>query len=171
MSLPAVKKHLYGPAGGYLVGRPHTQSGIKAINKATGQRIELQGREVVITAPAVEDPTPHDFDGETLTQRQILSRINVNGGGVSFEAGGEIPCDTCVTCSGNKHTLNGEELSDIEIFSSFAHGGEIADTRNFLQLQIDALTAALPFLQKDQRMHAVRQINIYKTLQSFMYAK
>lgn len=84
-------KHNLGAAGGYLVGRSHANNGIKAINKATGQPLEMEGGEVVITKPAVEDTELREFEGEMLTNRQILSRINVSGGGVSFADGGEVP--------------------------------------------------------------------------------
>ena len=41
--------HNQGEAGGYLVGKRHSQGGIKAINKSTNQPLEMEGGEVVIT--------------------------------------------------------------------------------------------------------------------------
>lgn len=85
-----------GRVGGYLVGRKHSECnddgdcGIKATNISTGQPIEVQANEVVITAPAVKDKTLHTFDGKKMNNRQILSAINQSGGGVSFAEGGEI---------------------------------------------------------------------------------
>lgn len=84
-------KHISGNAGGYLSGRKHTQGGIKAINKSTGQPLEMEGGEVVITAPAVSDRTLVEFEGRKMTKRQVLSAINESGGGVSFASGGKIP--------------------------------------------------------------------------------
>ena len=52
-----------------------------------------------------------------LTNREILSRINVSGGGVSFEEGGEV--DEC-GCSGHKYNYGGEVLEDYEIVTILA---------------------------------------------------
>jgi hypothetical protein len=112
--------HNSGSAGGVLVGRRHSEGGIRAINRATGQPLELEGGEVVITRDAVSDNQKYEFEGEMLTNRQILSRINVSGGGVSFEDGGEI--DEC-GCSGHKYNYGGEVLEDYEIVKRMARGG------------------------------------------------
>src|SRR6056300_1535277 len=84
-------KHNQGEAGGYLVGRRHSTGGIKAINKSTGQPLEMEGGEVVITRNAVSDPTKRSFNGKMMTNREILSNINQSGGGVAFADGGEVP--------------------------------------------------------------------------------
>lgn len=84
-------KHISGEAGGYLVGRRHSNGGIKAINKSTGQPLEMEGGEVVITRDAVSDPEKRSFNGKMMTNREILSAINQSGGGVAFEEGGEVP--------------------------------------------------------------------------------
>lgn len=83
--------HMSGSAGGMLVGNRHSKNGIKAYNKSTGQALEMEGGEVVITRNAVADTELKEFEGEMLTNRQILSRINEDGGGVSFADGGELP--------------------------------------------------------------------------------
>lgn len=112
-------KHGEGKAGGYLVGRRHSQGGIKAINKATGQPLEMEGGEVVITRNAVSDNTKRNFNGQMLTNREILSKINESGGGVSFEDGGEI------MASGNEYNYGGRMMSDHDILSEMALGGEL----------------------------------------------
>lgn len=83
--------NLSGNNGGMLVGKRHSESGIKAINLSTGQPIEMEGGEVVITRDAVSDDKKRSFNGKMLTNRQILSSINESGGGVSFADGGDIP--------------------------------------------------------------------------------
>ena len=83
--------HASGEAGGMLVGKRHSKGGIKAINKSTGQPLEMEGGEVVITRNAVSDPQKRMFNGKYMTNRQILSAINESGGGVSFADGGEVP--------------------------------------------------------------------------------
>ena len=57
-------KHNQGAAGGYLVGRRHSEGGIKAVNKSTGQPLEMEGGEVVITRDAVSDNTKRSFNGK-----------------------------------------------------------------------------------------------------------
>lgn len=101
-------------AGGYFVGKLHSEGGIKAINKSTGQPIEVQGAEVIITAPAVADQTKREFDGKMMTNREILSTINERGGGVAFaESGMEIPTE--MHFSGTNYNYGGKMLSDHDI--------------------------------------------------------
>jgi hypothetical protein len=50
----------------------------------------MEGGEVVITRNAVSDGEKREFEGEMLTNREILSKINEGGGGVSFEDGGKV---------------------------------------------------------------------------------
>jgi len=101
-------------AGGYFVGKLHSEGGIKAINKSTGQPIEVQSAEVIITAPAVADQTKREFDGKMMTNREILSTINERGGGVAFaEAGMEIPTE--MHFSGSSYNYGGKMLSDHDI--------------------------------------------------------
>lgn len=114
--------HNKGTLSGYLVGKTHAEGGIKAINKSTGQPLEMQGGEVVITAPAVSDQTKHDFDGEMLTNRQILSKINERGGGVAFAQDGmEIPKN--IKHTGASYNFGGKTMTDYEIITMM-NGGE-----------------------------------------------
>jgi len=71
--------------GGYFDGRPHSQGGIKAVNIDNDQPIEVEGGEVVITKRAVADDTKKEFQGKMMTNKEILSKINESGGGVSDE--------------------------------------------------------------------------------------
>lgn len=104
--------HDKGTQGGYFVGRLHKEGGIKGINKSTGQPIEVQGGEVIITAPAVADQTKREFEGEMLTNREILSKINEKGGGVSLENGGEI------YYNGSAYNYGGKTMTDYEIMQA-----------------------------------------------------
>jgi GNAT superfamily N-acetyltransferase len=101
--------------GGYFVGNSHAKGGIKAVNKDTGQIIEVEGNEVIINKRSVSDNTKREFEGEMLTNRQILSKINEMGGGVKFEAGGNTS-EHCA-CSGKKYKFGGETLEDYVILS------------------------------------------------------
>jgi hypothetical protein len=114
-------KHSLGSVGGYLVGRPHSKGGIKAIVKSTNQPIEMEGGEVVITKPAVDDRSLREFEGEMLTNRQILSRINQSGGGVAFEDGGEVPSE--MHLMGKIYKYGGKTMTDREIVKMMAMGG------------------------------------------------
>jgi len=83
-------EHKSGSAGGLLVGKRHSEGGIKAINKSTGQPLEMEGGEVVITRDAVSDPEPVTYEGKQMTKREVLSEINQSGGGVAFADGGVV---------------------------------------------------------------------------------
>jgi hypothetical protein len=105
--------HKSGKVGGLLVGKRHSEGGIKAINKSNNSPLEMEGGEVVITRNAVSDDTKREFEGEMLTNRQILSKINEGGGGVSFADGGDIPEHIMV--SGKEYKYGGNTMKDNEI--------------------------------------------------------
>lgn len=106
------KKSNNAKDGGYFVGKSHAEGGIKAHNADTGQIIEVEGNEVIINKRSVADETKREFEGEMLTNREILSKINEAGGGVSFADGGEIKYN----CGCNKKTYNfGGELLEESI--------------------------------------------------------
>jgi hypothetical protein len=107
--------HGSGNAGGVLVGKRHSEGGIKAVNKSTGQPLEMEGGEVVITRKAVSDDKKREFEGEMLTNKEILSRINESGGGVKiFSEGGDIENGTC-SCSGKSYKYGGKMMVDYDI--------------------------------------------------------
>jgi len=126
--------HDKGTMSGYLVGKTHAEGGIKAVNKSTGQPLEMQGGEVVITAPAVSDQTKNEFNGKMMTNREILSQINVNGGGVAFADGGDI---SKVKHTGASYNYGGRTMTDYEIIqeinscgcehSDYKKGGHLAE--------------------------------------------
>jgi DNA polymerase III sliding clamp (beta) subunit (PCNA family) len=107
--------------GGYFVGKLHKEGGIQGINKTTGQPIEVQSSEVIITAPAVADQTKREFEGEMLTNREILSKINVSGGGVSLEQGGDIPSE--IYFNGSSYNYGGNTMTDYEIMQKMNECG------------------------------------------------
>lgn len=120
--------------GGYFVGKLHKEGGIKGINKTTGQPIEVQSSEVIITAPAVADQTKREFEGQMLTNREILSKINVSGGGVSFEQGGDVPSE--LYFNGSSYNYGGKTMTDYEIMKAmngcgcdeeYKNGGNVTD--------------------------------------------
>jgi len=121
--------HKSGKVGGLLVGKRHSEGGIKAINKSNNSPLEMEGGEVVITRNAVSDDTKREFEGEMLTNRQILSKINEGGGGVSFADGGDIPEHIMV--SGKEYKYGGNTMKDNEIVDycgckhKMADGGDL----------------------------------------------
>ena len=153
-------KHISGAAGGYLVGNSHDNGGIQAINKAIGKPLEMEGGEVVITKPAVEDTELREFEGKMLTNRQILSKINESGGGISFaEKGAKLP--TKIEFCGTEYKYGGETLTDYEIAhriskcgcsheeDSYADGGNLEkDLKdNAINVAVNA-TETLPLMEK-----------------------
>ena len=114
--------HASGQAGGMLVGKRHSKGGIKAINKSTGQPLEMEGGEVVITRDAVSDPKKRSFNGKMMTNRQILSAINESGGGVSFADGGEVPNDLMFDCNA-EYEYGGKTMCGKDL--AYAMGGTV----------------------------------------------
>ena len=124
--------HNKGSLSGYLVGKTHAEGGIKAVNKSTGQPLEMQGGEVVITAPAVSDNTKNEFNGKMMTNREILSQINVKGGGVAFAKDGmEIP--KSVKHTGASYNYGGKTMTDHEIIKHIT-GGHLAKAMTLTQI-------------------------------------
>lgn len=112
--------HASGEAGGMLVGKRHSKGGIKAINKSTGQPLEMEGGEVVITRDAVSDNKKRSFNGKMMTNRQILSAINESGGGVSFADGGQVPSDVQFDCNA-EYEYGGKNMCGKDL--AYALGG------------------------------------------------
>ena len=145
--------HNKGSLSGYLVGKTHAKGGIKAVNKATGQPLEMQGGEVVITAPAVSDQTKREFEGKMMTNREILSEINSRGGGVSFANGGDIPAKLKYT--GASYNYGGKTMSDHDIYMHI-NGGHLAKGKTLKQIA---------------KMHDVELLDIEKQVKMGMKAE
>ena len=101
-----------GKKGGYFKGRSHAEGGIKAFNVDTNTPIEVEGDEVIITKKAVRDPKKRSFEGQMLTNREILSKINQSGGGVAFDKGGETE-----DCGCNEYESGGTADIDLQMLS------------------------------------------------------
>jgi len=82
--------HNQGDLGGILVGRRHSEGGIKGENKSTGQPIEVETGEIQLGKNAVQSNKKQLFNGKYMTNREILSELNKDGGGVAFEDGGKV---------------------------------------------------------------------------------
>jgi Protein of unknown function (DUF5661)/ADP-Ribosyltransferase in polyvalent proteins len=145
--------HNKGSLSGYLVGKTHAEGGIEAVNKATGQPLEMQGGEVVITAPAVSDQTKREFEGKMMTNREILSEINSRGGGVSFAKGGDIPAKLKYT--GASYNYGGKTMSDHDIYMHI-NGGHLAKGKTLKQIA---------------KMHDVNLLDIEKQVKIGMKAE
>jgi len=117
--------HASGDVGGMLVGNRHNEGGIKAINKSTGQPLEMEGGEVVITRDAVSDNKKRSFNGQMMTNREILSTINKSGGGVSFADGGELPNDLTFD-SDALFEYGGETMCGCDMAKRMAKGGSMS---------------------------------------------
>ena len=124
--------------GGLFVGQSHADGGIKAYNVSTQQPIEVEGGEIIITKKAVDDGEKREFEGEMLTNKEILSRINESGGGVSFADGGEVHgCG----CSGKKYNYGGETLEDFMIIKRMndAYGMTIGKSVSYVNSLVNKL--------------------------------
>lgn len=98
--------------GGYLVGKPHSEGGIKGINVDTGEPIEVEGGEVVITKPAVSSTETYEFEGKEMKPKEILSQINSDHGGVAFAKGGEIDDGSYAEGGKTKEDRSGNPIGD-----------------------------------------------------------
>ena len=105
--------HKSGAAGGLLVGKRHSEGGIKVVNNSDNSPLEVEGGEVIITRPAVADNTKREFEGQMMTNREILSKINSDAGGVAFAEGGAIPDH--ISTKGNSYKYGGKVMRDYEI--------------------------------------------------------
>jgi hypothetical protein len=167
--------HGSGKVGGVLVGKRHSEGGIKAVNKSTGQPLEMEGGEVVITRNAVSDNTKREFNGEMLTNREILSKINESGGGVSFASGGSLPKRICT--SGKEYKYGGKMMKDHDIVSScgckhsMAKGGETKKyPKNFKTKNNKGINPkynyALLLINKNKDIHLMGSFSKLETAES-----
>lgn len=128
--------------GGYFKGNSHAEGGIKAVVKDTGQVVEVEGNEIIINKRSVADNTKREFEGELLTNREILSRINQSGGGVAFADGGEVPETISVT--GKQYKIGGELVKDSDFVHScgckhkMQEGGEVDLKKTFVSRRYDS---------------------------------
>jgi len=139
--------------GGYFDGRPHSKGGIKAVNIDNNQPIEVEGGEVVITKRAVADDTKKEFEGKMMTNKQILSKINESGGGVSFEKGGQVKSDNSSFSNGGKldedeYYISDEDLNFEIDEKEFADGG-VTPTKN----EIETLTIRINDIQDPEKLN------------------
>lgn len=126
------KSVLNSGKGGYLVGRSHAEGGIPVKVKSTGQFVEVEGGEIIINKKSSNDEnTLHEFNGQKLTNRQILSQINQMGGGVAFADGGEMPDE--IMTNGVEYKYGGKVMKDYDIVTScgckhkMKSGGDVED--------------------------------------------
>jgi len=112
--------HNQADMGGYLVGRRHSSGGIKGHNESTGQPIEVESGEIQVCSQAIKDNSKHTFNGKPMTNREILSYLNVEGGGVSFDEGGKVEDEL----NKKKNVVNSGAGNPIEY-----RGGEVILTR------------------------------------------
>lgn len=112
--------HNNGDLGGYLVGRRHSQGGIKGHNESTGQPIEVESGEIQVSSKAINSNKKQVFNGVPMTNREILSKLNVEGGGVAFESGGKVENEI----EGNPDVVNAGAGQPITY-----KGGEVILTR------------------------------------------
>ena len=154
-----------GKVGGWFVGKTHKEGGIQGVDKTSGQPIEVQTGEVIITAPALADQTPREFQGKMLTNRQILSKINSDAGGVAFADGGEVP--EKMFCNGGEYSYGGKMMFDKEIADEINKCGCDHDEKKHLSegmslediakkhgVSLEELDKQVEIGMKDESIHA-----------------
>ena len=81
--------------GGVVIGKRHSEydengSGEKFLVESTGQVVELEGGEGVLCEESMSSDKKFNFDGKSMTGREIASYLNHKYGGVEFAKGGEV---------------------------------------------------------------------------------
>jgi len=112
--------HTDGDLGGVLVGARHSDGGIPAVNESTNKPLEVEKGEVSITSKAVTNTEVYNFDGQEMTAKEVLSKINSDAGGVKFKKGGTVE---------RTYSLNGQQMTDKQIEQKL-HGNKIEDKRD-----------------------------------------
>lgn len=142
--------HENGDKGGLLVGKRHSDGGIKAINQSTGQPIEVETLEASITSKVAESNQQYQFEGKQMTGKAVLSEINQKGGGVAFRTGGvvdnrqgaplqykggEIIITRPSVLDTTKRNFNGKMMTNLEIASYInqQNGGVAFSEKNIPQ--------------------------------------
>ena len=97
----------------------------------------MEGGEVVITRNAVSSDEKHEFDGKQMTNREILSKINESGGGVSFADGGDLPENISCKCNGKQYKYGGVEMSDYEIIGKMTNNYKQSELEKYGKMEID----------------------------------
>jgi hypothetical protein len=164
-----------GKVGGWFVGKTHKEGGIKGIDKTSGQPIEVQTGEVIITAPALADQTTREFEGKMMTNREILSKINHDAGGVAFAEDG-MEVSNKILCKGGTYNYGGKMMSDKDIVDEinkcgcehedekFNYGGKVKkhlsegmsleDIAKLHNVLIEDLDEQVKIGMKDESIHA-----------------
>ena len=77
-----------GANGGMLEGASHDNGGIPVVVKSTGQPIEVEGGESILSRASMQSNKEYTVTG---TPKEIASAVNsVDGNGVAFEHGAEL---------------------------------------------------------------------------------
>ena len=107
--------------GGVVIGKRHSEydengSGEKFLVESTGQVVELEGGEGVLCEESMSSDKKFNFDGKSMTGREIASYLNHKYGGVEFAKGGEVDkkIDKIIA---NKHVCGCKH--------QYYHGGEL----------------------------------------------
>jgi hypothetical protein len=74
-------KDNYKADGGIVKGASHENGGVGLTVKDTGQKIEVEGGEAIIKKTVVNSKRKYQFEGNKVTPREILNKLNTDGKG------------------------------------------------------------------------------------------
>jgi len=97
-------------------------TGERFLVESTGQVVEVEGGEGVLSAESMSSPRKFEFEGKKMTGREIASFLNHKYGGVEFEKGGEVKN----VCGCKSMYYHGGELPSAKLDS--LKGGEAVIT-------------------------------------------
>lgn len=102
-------------AGGVPIKKKGGELSTNSIKTHSQNEIKVKPSSVIITRNAFLDDTKKEFEGKKLSNKQILSKINEDGGGVGFddieikEKGGKVSKETLLAPNGKQSNLTSEQ--------------------------------------------------------------
>jgi len=70
-----------GRAGGVTVGKSHQRGGMETVIADSGDKIEVESGEGILSRKTMTDNSKYEFEGRELTPAEIASKLNTDNGG------------------------------------------------------------------------------------------
>ncbi len=118
MSKENTKETNCGCNGGLVEGKTHETGGVNAVVVTDKKSpVELEDQEIIVNAKTSTSNKLHEFDGEMKTPREIISDLNVEGGGVPIYQQGGIIREELLLDDRDYRNLD-EAIRNISIFGN-----------------------------------------------------
>jgi len=141
MSKKRIHRTSCGCNGGLIEGETHENGGVEGV-VVTDEKspVELEDQEIIVNAETSTSDKLHEFDGEQKTPREIISDLNVEGGGVPiYKQGGVIREDLLLDEKDYKYLA--EQIEKISIFGETGTGVGLGNTNKGGEIRISKSVA------------------------------